>query len=50
MMEKLGKNQIRDNFWEMLIELIDNKYLTKAKEITLSNDNDGIAYYLENIK
>ena len=22
----------------------------QAKEITLSNDNDGIAYFLENIK
>lgn len=33
MMEELGKNQIKDNFWDMLIELIDNKYLTKAKEV-----------------
>lgn len=33
MMGELGKNQIRDNFWDMLIELIDNKYLTKAKEV-----------------
>ena len=33
MMRELGKNQIRDNFWDMLIELIDNKYLTKVKEV-----------------
>lgn len=33
MMGQLGKNQIRDNFWDMLIELIDNKYLTKVKDM-----------------
>ena len=33
MMRKLGKNQVEDNLWDMLIELIDNKYLTKAKEV-----------------
>lgn len=33
MMKELGKNQIKDNFWDMLIELIDNKYLTKSKEV-----------------
>ena len=33
MMGELGKNRIRDNFGDMLIELIDNKYLTKAKEM-----------------
>lgn len=33
MMQELGKSQIRDNFWDMLIEFIDNKYLTKVKKV-----------------